>query len=70
MRKAIITTAAGIYAAGAIFTFGVVWNRIECPVGGTGWEWQCQDDARVISAVLMSVAWPLALSAVAQEAKR
>jgi len=70
MRKVIITIAAVLYAAGAVFTFGVVWNRIECPVGGTGWEWQCQEDARVLSAVLMSIAWPLALSAVAQEAHR
>lgn len=62
MKSVVIHLLAAFYLAGAIFTFGIAYNRTECPAGGV----PCPD-LKASAALLAGVFWPLALSAIAQE---
>ncbi|MCB5201707.1 hypothetical protein LH464_04340 [Neorhizobium sp. T786] len=62
--KAVPLIALGIaYVCGAVFTFGLVWNRIQC-VEKPGLT--CTE-VRVASSLASATGWPLALSAIYQE---
>lgn len=64
MKKVLIHLAAALYAGGAIFTFGQVYNRASCPTGAIS---DPCPDYKAASALLAGAFWPLALSAIAQE---
>lgn len=64
MKVALIALALG-YAAGAIWTFGYVWNRTECEEDRVLFI-SCGEQ-KAAPALISMILWPLAISVILQE---
>lgn len=65
-ERLMLMVLAWFHLSGAVFTFGTVWNRIEC--GPNNFlEPECRAIGRPVASVVAAAFWPLAQSAIAQE---
>lgn len=62
-KKRLLICAAAVYAVAGIYTFGFIYNRMDCLTKPTT---ECAD-YKAAASLLAAVFWPLTISAIAQE---
>lgn len=64
MRDKVTTALLALYILGSIYTFGYMFNRIECS------EWRSSTgcaDSKASGALVSAILWPLTLSVILQK---